>query len=192
MGECYRILNDPKAVTAYASAIKYKYPDSTVYLHHGEVLMYQGKYKEAEKAFQTYLEWQPDSYQAQAGVYACQQVGEWKKVPSRYKIQLSKELNAKRSSNFAPCFVGDNDDALMFTSNRQERTKAKQKKTQRGSPVTGQQLFQLYSARKNASGNSNGTFSVSLCISDDKICNSILYYYSLQNLAAWWPLMSTW
>ena len=40
----------------------------------------------------------------------------------------------------------------MFTSNRQERTKAKEKKIQRPSPVTGQQLFRIYSARKNASG----------------------------------------
>ena len=151
-GECYRILNEPKAVSSYASAIKYKYQDSTVYLHYAEVLMYQGKYKDAEKAYQTYLEWQPDSYQAKAGVYACQQVGEWKNIPSRYKIQLSKDFNAKRSSNFAPRYIGNNNDAIMFTSNRQERSKGKQKKTQRGSPVTGQQLFQLYSARKNASG----------------------------------------
>ena len=152
MGECYRILNEPKAVNAYAAAIKLKYPDSTVYLHHAEALMYQGKYKEAEKAYNTYLEWQPDSYQAKAGVYACQQVGEWKKVPSRYQVQLAKDFVGKRSSTFAPAFIGDNYDALMFTSNRQERTKAKQKKTKRASPVTGQQLFKLYSARKNASG----------------------------------------
>ena len=151
-GECYRILNDAKAVSQYAQAIKYKYPDSTVYLRHGEVLMYQGKYKEAEKAFTKYLEYKPDDYHAQASIYACQQVGEWKKVPSRYKVQVAREFQAKRSSSFAPMFVGDNNDALMFTTNRQERTKGKEKKTQRPSPVTGQQLFKLYSARKNASG----------------------------------------
>lgn len=151
-GECFRILNDAKAVSSYASAIKCKYQDSIVYLHYGEVLMYQGKYKEAEKAFNTYLESHPDSYQAKAGVYACQQVGEWKKTPTRYKVMLAKEFTAKRASTFAPAFIGDNDDALMFTTNRQERTKGKEKKTQRPSPVTGQQLFKLYSARKNAAG----------------------------------------
>ena len=151
-GECCRILNDPKAVSAYAAAIKYKYPDSIVYLRHGEALMFQGKYKEAEKSFTTYLESHPDDYHAKASLYACSQVGEWKKTPSRYKIQPAKEFAAKKASSFAPCFIGDNDDALMFTSNRQERTKAKEKKTQRPSPVTGQQLFKLYSARKNASG----------------------------------------
>ena len=144
--------NDPKAVSAYNNAIKLKYQDSTVYLRYAESLMYQGKYKEAEKAFRTYLEWQPDHYRAQAGVYACQNVAEWKKTPSRYKVQLSKDLAAKRASTFAPAYVGDNTDALMFTSNRQERTKAKEKKTQRPSPVTGQQMFRIYSARKNASG----------------------------------------
>ena len=50
-GECCRILNDTKAVSAYAAAIKYKYPDSIVYLRHAEALMYQGKYKDAEKSF---------------------------------------------------------------------------------------------------------------------------------------------
>lgn len=151
-GECLRILNDPKAVSAYNNAIKLKYPDSTAYLRYAEVLMYQGKYREAEKAFRTYLEWQPDDYHAQAGVYACQNVAEWKKTPSRYKVQVAKDFAAKRASTFAPAFVGDNPDALMFTSNRQERTKAKEKKIQRPSPVTGQQLFRIYSARKNASG----------------------------------------
>lgn len=152
LGECCRILNDPKAVGAYANAIKYKYQDSTAYLHYAEALMFQGKYKEAQKAYTTYLTWQPDSYQAKAGVYACEQVGEWKKTPTRYKVQQAKDFIAKRASSFAPCFMGDNNDALMFTSNRQERTKAKQKKTPRTSPVTGQQPFKLYSARKNASG----------------------------------------
>ena len=151
-GECLRILNDPKAVSAYNNAIKLKYPDSTAYLHYGEVLMYQGKYKEAQKAFTTYLEWQPDNYQAQAGVYACQHIAEWKNTPSRYKVQVAKDFTAKRASTFAPAFVGENYESLMFTSNRQERTKAKEKKTQRPSPVTGQQLFRIYSARKNASG----------------------------------------
>ena len=151
-GECYRILNDGKAVSAYASAIKYKYPDSIAYLRYGEVLMYQGKYKDAEKAFLTYLEYDSANYHAKAGVYACRNAAEWKKTPSRYKVTLAKDFIAKRCSSFAPQFIGNNADALMFTSNRQERSKGKQKKGVRGSPVTGAQLFRLYSARKNASG----------------------------------------
>ena len=151
-GECYRILNDGKAVNAYASAIKYKYPDSIAYLRYGQALMYQGKYKDAEKAFLTYLEYDSASTHAQFGVYACRNAADWKKTPTRYKVTLAKDFIAKRSSSFAPQFIGNNADALMFTSNRQERTKGKQKKGVRGSPVTGEQLFRLYSARKNASG----------------------------------------
>ena len=49
-------------------------------------------------------------------------------------------------------FIGSNTDALMFTSNRQEKAKGGTKKIKRPSNVTGQQLFQLYQTRKNAAG----------------------------------------
>ena len=49
-------------------------------------------------------------------------------------------------------FIGSNTDALMFTSNRQEKQKGGTKKLKRPSNVTGQQLFQLYQTRKNAAG----------------------------------------
>lgn len=149
-GECYRILNNPRATTAYKNAIRYKYQDSIAYLRYAQVLQYQGNYKEADKNYLIYLEAHPHDYIAQAGHYACKQVGEWKKQPSRYKVSLAKDFNQKRSSNFAPAFIGAAADALMFTSNRQES--GSKKKTKRPSPVTGGQLFNLYSTRKNAAG----------------------------------------
>lgn len=151
-GECYRILNNSKAVNCYQNAIRNKYQDSIVYLRLAQVLQYQGKYKEADKNYVLYLEAHPTDYVAQAGHYACNQVNEWKNEPTRYKVSLAKELNQKRSSSFAPAFIGDNADALMFTSNRQEASSDTKKKLQRPSPVTGAQNFQLYSTRKNASG----------------------------------------
>ena len=153
-GECYRILNNNKAANAYKNAIRYNYQDSIVYLRYAQVLHYQGKYKEADQQYLVYLQSYPTDYQAQAGHYACLQVGEWKKQLSRYKVSLSKDFNAKRSSNFAPQFVGTDDNSLMFTSNRQSSKSSdnKKKKLQRPSPVTGAQVFSLYSARKNAAG----------------------------------------
>lgn len=152
-GECFRILNNSRAVTCYTQAIKYGYPDSIVYLRCAEALMYQGKYKEAEKRLETYLEWHADDYHAQASLYACRQVETWKKQPSRYKVQVAKEFQTKRATTFAPMYVGNNPDALMFTSNRQERQKGKNgKKLKRSSPVTGQQNCNLYQARRNAAG----------------------------------------
>ena len=42
-GECYRILNNSRAVNAYKNAIRNKYQDSIVYLRYAQVLQYQGK-----------------------------------------------------------------------------------------------------------------------------------------------------
>ncbi len=149
-GECYRHINHPKAATAYATAIRQKYQlqDSIVFLRQAQVLQYQGKYTEAAKSYSLYLESHPDSYEGQAGLYACQQVGEWRKMPSRYKINLEKDFSAKRASTFSPCYIGEESDAIMFTSNRT----ARKKKDKRNSPVTGVPVNQLYTTRKDAQG----------------------------------------
>ena len=150
-GECYRILNNSKAQNAYKNAIRNHYPDSIVYLHYAQVLHYQGKYKDAIKQYDIYLEAHPKDYVASAGKYACMKTEEWKKQHSRYKISPAKEFNAKRSSNFSPMFIGDDADAIIFTSNRQEK-KSGEKAKIRTSSVTGMPTFNLYTARKNAAG----------------------------------------
>lgn len=152
-GECYRVLNNTRASQSYQNAIRYKYQDSIVYLRLAQTMQYQGKYKDAEKNYMTYLEAHPDDYVAQAGVYACRQVTDWRKTPTRYKVSIAKEFNQKRTSNFAPAFIGADGDAVMFTSNRQlgANTGGK-KKLKRPSPVTGAQNFQLFQTRKNAAG----------------------------------------
>lgn len=153
-GECYRLINNPRAANAYQSALRCKYhlQDSTIFLHAAQVLQYQGKYKDAAKSYELYLQSHPDDYVAQAGKYACGKIEEWKKQGSRYKVKEAKEFNQKRTGNFAPMFIGSSSDALMFTSNRQEKQKGGMKKLKRPSNVTGQQLFQLYQTRKNAAG----------------------------------------
>lgn len=152
--ECYRILNNSRAANCYRNAIRYQYPDSIVFLRYAQVLQYQGKYKDAEEQYDIYLQSYPKDYVALAGKYACNQVDTWKKQPSRYKIAAAKEFNAKRSSNMAPSFIGEDGDALLFTSNRVERTKNRsgKAKTQHGSSVTGTALFNIYTTRKNAAG----------------------------------------
>ncbi len=152
-GECYRILNNPRAANCYQSALRCKYQlqDSIIFLNAGLALQYQGKYKDAAKSYELYLQAHPDNYVAQAGKYACNKIDEWKKEGSRYKAAEAKEFNQKRTGNFAPMFIGDQSDAIMFTSNRQEKQTGT-KKLKRPSNVTGQQLFQLYQTRKNAAG----------------------------------------
>ena len=152
-GECYRILNNPRAVNCYNNALRCKYQlrDSTVFLNAGLALQYQGKYKDAAKSYDLYLQSHPDNYVARAGKYACSKIDEWKKDGSRYKASEAKEFNQKRTGNFSPMFIGNQTDAIMFTSNRQEKQTGT-KKLKRPSNVTGQQLFQLYQTRKNAAG----------------------------------------
>ena len=153
-GECYRLINNPRAVNCYQNALRNKYhlQDSTIFLNAGLAMQYQGKYKDAAKSYDLYLQSHPDYYVAQAGKYACLKIDEWRKETSRYKISEAKEFNQKRASNFAPMFIGSQADALMFTSNRQEKQKTGSKKMKRPSNVTGQHLFQLYQTRKNAAG----------------------------------------
>ena len=153
-GECYRLINNPRAANCYQSALRCKYhlQDSTIFLNAGLVLQYQGKYKDAAKSYELYLQSHPDSYVAQAGKYACSKIDEWKREGSRYKVSEAKEFNQRRTSNFAPMYIGSGTDALMFTSNRQEKQKSGKKTLKRPSNVTGQQLFQLYQTRKNAAG----------------------------------------
>ena len=153
-GECYRLINNPRAANCYQSALRCKYhlQDSTIFLHAGQALQYQGKYKDAAKSYDLYLEKHPDDYVARAGKYACMKIEEWKKEGTRYKISEAKVFNQRRTSNFAPMFIGSNTDALMFTSNRHEKAKGGTKKIKRPSNVTGQQLFQLYQTHKNAAG----------------------------------------
>lgn len=153
-GECYRLINNPRAVNCYQNALRNKYylQDSIIFLNAGLALQYQGKYKDAAKSYDLYLQSHPDDYVAQAGKYACLKIDEWRKETSRYKVSGAKEFNQKRTSNFAPMFIGSQSDALMFTSNRQEKSKTSSKKMKRPSNVTGQQLFQLYQTRKNAAG----------------------------------------
>lgn len=149
-GECYRHINHQKAYSAYSTALRQKYylQDSIVYLRAGQVLQYQGKYTEADKMYTAYIEAHPDNYEAQAGHYACSNLNEWRKIPTRYKITQVKDFSARRASTFSPAYIGEETDAIMFTSNRTTR----KKKDKKDSPVTGVPINQLYTTRKDAQG----------------------------------------
>ena len=148
-GECYRTLNSASAITAYKTAVKLKYQDSIVYLRLAQSQQYAGKYTDAAKNYDIYLQNQPTSYVALAGKYACEQVNTWKQSPTRHKVLPAKEFNRKKTSNLTPAFIGDDADALMFTTNRPV---SKKQKAARPSPVTGKKIFNLFSARKDANG----------------------------------------
>lgn len=147
-GECYHYINSPRAVNAYKNAINNKYQDTLLYLHYAQCLHYQGKYAEAQKHYKVYLQAHPDDYVASGGLFACQKMSEWQKEHSRYQYSLAKEFNQKNTSTFAPAFIGEDEAAVMFTSNRTTTTK----KNQKNSSITGVPINNLYSIRQNAAG----------------------------------------
>ena len=151
-GECYRLINGnpTRALNAYKNAIRYKYyeQDSIVFLRQAQLMQQQGKYSEAQKSYEAYLQTYSSDYVALSGAYACKQMAEWKKQKSRYKIQPVKEFNQKRTSNFSPAYIGAEADAIVFTSNRTPASK----KTKKNSSITGVPVCALYSTRLNAQG----------------------------------------
>src|ERR1035437_5880525 len=146
--ECYRLTNQGRAEQTYLNAIRYNYPDSIVYLRYAEVLQQNGKYSEAAKNYEIYLQKDSSNVVAKNGVIACKSVAGWIKVPTRYVAKRSAEFNLRRTSNFSPAFVGSTGDMVVFTSSRPQNKTSVQKK----SAITGLPTYDLFSTRKNAAG----------------------------------------
>lgn len=147
-GESYRLINHPRTENAYVNAIRNNYQDSIVYLHYAQTLQKSGKYSDAAKNYELYLQHDPENVAAKNGLIASQVAAEWKKTPTRYKVSKSKDFNTRRFSSYAPAYIGNSGDALAFTSNRSND----KKKKLRNNAITGQPNSHLYSTRKNASG----------------------------------------
>ena len=145
-GECYRLIgNHARATRAYTQAIKYKYNDSVVFLYNAKSLHALGRYAEAAKQYDIYLQTHDDSL-ARAGQRGAQQANEWKKTATRYVVKAADVLNSKKNSDFAPAFMGNEAAALVFTSNRDNTTNRK------ANAITGVANHDLFTTRRNASG----------------------------------------
>lgn len=147
MGECYSAINNnTRAIKAYAQAIKYKYPDSIVYLRQAKVEQALGKYQEATKDYTLFLKSQPTNAEALAGLEGATKAAEWKKIITRYVVKPATEFNSKKNSDFAPSFMGADASSIVFTTNRENTTNRK------NSSITGVPNNDLFSSRKNAAG----------------------------------------
>lgn len=145
-GECYRLIgNHARATRAYTQAIKYKYNDSVVFLYNAKSLHALGRYAEAAKQYDIYLQTHDDSL-ARAGLRGAQQANAWKKTATRYVVKAADVLNSKKNSDFAPAFMGNEAAALVFTSNRDNTTNRK------ANAITGAANHDLFTTRRNASG----------------------------------------
>lgn len=146
MAECNRLINNTaKATSAYMNAIRYDYPDSTVYLRMGQMLQKTGRYPDAIKNYDTYLENDPGNHLAINGIQGCELAPGWKKNPTRYEVRRMEKFNSRRGE-FSPMLAGDKYDQLYFASSRSKDKDAKI------SAITGQNNNNLFLVKQDEKG----------------------------------------
>ena len=149
LAECSWLTNNlSRAEIAYANAIRYNYPDSTVLLHYAMVLQQSGKYGEAAKYYNLYLIKDSTNLVAQNGLYGSKNASDLIKKQTRFIIKYAGDFNLRRISNFSPAFVGANADMITFTSTRS----VDKKLIQKSSAITGLPNNDIFISRKNAVG----------------------------------------
>ncbi len=146
MAECNRLINNTaKATSAYMNAIRYDYPDSTVYLRMGQMLQKTGRYPEAIKNYDIYMENDPSNLLAINGIQGCELAPGWKKNPIRYEVRRMDKFNSRRGE-FSPMLAGDKYDQLYFASSRSKDKDAKV------SAITGQNNNNLFLVKQDEKG----------------------------------------
>lgn len=146
MAECNRLINNTaKATSAYMNAIRYDYPDSTVYLRMGQMLQKTGRYPEAIKNYDIYMENDPSNLLAINGIQGCELAPGRKKNPTRYEVRRMDKFNSRRGE-FSPMLAGDKYDQLYFASSRSKDKDAKV------SAITGQNNNNLFLVKQDEKG----------------------------------------
>ena len=146
MAECNRLINNTaKATSAYMNAIRYDYPDSTVYLRMGQMLQKTGRYPEAIKNYDIYMGNDPSNLLAINGIQGCELAPGWKKNPTRYEVRRMDKFNSRRGE-FSPMLAGDKYDQLYFASSRSKDKDAKV------SAITGQNNNNLFLVKQDEKG----------------------------------------
>ena len=147
MAECNRLINSTaKAVSGYMNALRYDYPDSILYLRLGQMQQKNGRYADAIKNYDAYLQYDPTSVLAFNGVEGSQKALEWKKNPTRYVVKRMDKFNSRRGE-FSPMLLGPDYDQLYFASSRSKD------KDQKISAITGQNNNNFYVIKKDEQGN---------------------------------------
>ena len=146
MAECYRRINNTsRALGAYQNAVRYKHSDSTAVLYLAEMQRKNGDYKAAVKNYELYLDMDPMSVAARNGLQSCFLAPQWRANPTRYKIRREDLFNSRRA-DYAPMLYGDDNDALYFTSTRN------QAQGNEISGITGAKNGDIFVSRKDEKG----------------------------------------
>ena len=147
MGECYRRLNmSARAAAAYQNAIRYHFPDSMAIFYMAQAQQAEGKYAQAIKNYEEFLEKKPKFRLAEDGVRGCRNALKLRENPTRYTVRNAKLFNSRRA-DFCPQFLDGNFDQLYFTSSTEKATGTKK------SEITGTKQCDVFFSKLDEAGN---------------------------------------
>ena len=118
LAECARrIGNYRQAESYYKRTIKMRYEDPIALLYLGMMQRNLGKYEDAIKTFELYMEKVPEDIRAQEAIVACELGIEWVDNPSRYAVTNMKAINSKQDDRM-PAYGNKDNTQLFFTTAR--------------------------------------------------------------------------
>ncbi len=146
IGECNRFINaSAKSIAGYTNALRYQYPDSTVYLRLAQMQLKEGDYRGAQKNFRAYLESveeNPNTVLAENGLLSAQNLPEMKKQVPRFAVKKFDLFNSRRSE-YCPAFNRNDSDRVYFTSTRDKA------KGENLNGITGMKSADIFMAKRN-------------------------------------------
>ena len=120
MARCYdRINATPKAIAAYANAIRYQQATTEDRLAYARLLLKNADYKQAQKEFTLLQDSLPDNILVKNGLESAKKAPQWKKEGSRYTVKKMDLFNSRRD-DYSPMLFGDDFTQLYFTSTRND------------------------------------------------------------------------
>ena len=149
MGECYRLIGLTKrAEPYYKRLLKTEYPNThpEVYLYLAETYKMNEKFKEAIEMYETYSQKMPDDPRGPLGVETTRMIEEWKENPSKYQLIELKKVNSSKDSDYGACWINNNYNEIIFTSNRDAAT-GKEK-----DGITGQEFADFFTSKQDRKG----------------------------------------
>jgi peptidoglycan-associated lipoprotein len=138
MGQTYQAMGEyANASIWYRNAIRRKYPENKAMLYFADCQRAGQEFESAREWYLAYLDSVPGDERALNGLKACEKAVEWINKPSRYVVNIVKELNSKYR-DYSPAYVGGKDNELVFTSSQDLAT------GNRKSSITGEKFADLF------------------------------------------------
>ncbi|MBN2614659.1 MAG: OmpA family protein [Bacteroidales bacterium] len=124
MADCYRLTeNYRRAIPLYEHLVRYgwakKHP--LVYLRLADLMKMYDRYTDAEKYYKEYIQAVPDDPRGKLGLSSLLLVKDWTEHPTNYQVTHPRKLNS-READYAPAFLSENFNSIVFTSTRKEST----------------------------------------------------------------------